>query len=285
MKQTGYPLRACIDIIASEIAEAAERPRREAELMLCEHLGRDQLWLITHQDEEVRFDEKLQEWVRRRKAHEPLEYIFNRVSFYAQTFYVAPGALIPRPETELLIDRVLERVDADGAFTLCEVGVGSGAVCIVLAQHFERARIIGVDISDEALGIAAKNAEAFGLSERIELRRSDLLAEVPERVDVLVSNPPYVADDAELERNLGYEPATALFAGPRGMHVIERLLAEVEERRIPLFCCEMGYDQRQAVSDAVPEGYEADFYRDLTGLDRGFVMRLKTHQQANEEKE
>ena len=113
-------LRECIEIIASEIAEAADRPRREAELMLMTILGRDQLWLITHQDAQVDCAGRLREWIERRKAHEPLEYIFNCVSFYSQLFYIAPGALIPRPETELLIDRVLERVDADAPVTLCE---------------------------------------------------------------------------------------------------------------------------------------------------------------------
>lgn len=270
------PLRECLEVIASEIKEAAERPRREAERMLMEHLGKDQLWLITHQDAAVECGGELLEWIERRKAHEPLEYIFNRVSFYSQTFYIAPGALIPRPETELLIDRVLEKADRSAAFTLCEVGVGSGAVSVVLAQELKNARIIGVDISEAALGVAAKNVEAFGLQERIELRKSDLLENVPESIDVLVSNPPYVSDRAELERNLDYEPDLALFGGEKGMDVIARLITLVDARKIPLFCCEMGYDQREAVSALVPVGYGIIFYKDLAGLDRGFVMLRKS---------
>jgi release factor glutamine methyltransferase len=276
MKTALRPLRECLARITSEIADAAERPRREAELMMMEYLGRDQLWLITHQDEPVAWDDRLASWIKRRKAHEPLEYIFNRVGFYSQHFYIAPGALIPRPETELLIDRVLEAVAHGGTFTLCEAGVGSGAVSVVLAQRLPKARIIGVDISEEALGVAAKNVEAFGMGERIELRRSDLLENVPESVDVLVSNPPYVADDAALERNLGYEPDLALFGGTAGMDVIARLIATVKARAIPLFCCEMGYDQREAVGALVPEGYTIVFYKDLAGLDRGFVMRKRS---------
>ena len=267
------PLRECLELIASEIAEAAERPRREAELILMAYLERDQLWLITHQEEPMTCDEGLERMVARRKAHEPLEYIFNKVSFYSQLFYVAPGALIPRPETELLIDRVLETVSTEEMLTLCEVGVGSGAVSVVLAQALPKARIIGVDISEDALGVAARNVERFELEGQIELRRSDLLENVPEHVDVLVSNPPYVALDAPLERNLGYEPETALFGGVTGMDIIERLMALVKERGIPVFCCEMGYDQREAVIAIVPNGYTAAFYEDLAGLDRGFVMR------------
>jgi len=268
-------LRECLERIAAEIAHSAERPRREAERMLMEHVGRDGLWLITHQDEPVACDDALWRWVARRKAYEPLEYIFNRVSFYSQMFYIAPGALIPRPETELLIDRVLERVDLSAPLTLCEVGVGSGAVSIVLAQHLEKARMIGVDISDAALGVASKNIADFGLEARIELRKSDLLAAVPETIDILVSNPPYVAGDAVLERNLDYEPDLALFGGVTGMDVIVRLIGTVVERDIPLFCCEMGYDQREAVSALVPKGYDLHFYEDLAGLDRGFVMIKK----------
>lgn len=275
MSNSVRTLRDCLEMIAAEIAAAAERPRREAELLLMEHLGKDQLWLITHQETQMTCDANLLEWVRRRKAHEPLEYIFNRVSFYSMEFYVAPGALIPRPETEILIDRVLESTKGEETFTLCEVGVGSGAVSVVLARELPRAKLIGVDISETALGVASKNIESFGLQARIELRRSDLLAQVPEAIDVLVSNPPYVADDAPLERNLDYEPDLALFGGKKGMDVIEKLIGLVKERAIPLFCCEMGYDQRDAVAALVPEKYDITFYTDLAGLDRGFVMRRK----------
>lgn len=268
-------VREWTDLIASEIAAAAERPRREAELMLMEHLGCDPVWLITHPDAEVRDPAGFEKWVQRRKAHEPLEYIFNRVSFYSRAFFVAPGALIPRPETELLIDAVLERVAADTEATLCEVGVGSGALSVVLAEELPKMKMIGVDISDAALGVASKNIEAYALDSRIELRHSDLLQNVPESIDILVSNPPYVAQDAALEKNLDYEPDRALFAGTTGMDVISRLIRITVERAIPLFCCEMGYDQREAVTALQPEDYDIEFYKDLAGLDRGFIMRRR----------
>lgn len=268
-----HTVRTCLDSISAEIAEVAERPRREAELMVMERTGRDVLWLITHQESALEYDAILQEWTRRRKAHEPLEYIFNRVSFYSREFFIAPGALIPRPETELLIDRVLEHVDVDKQVTLCEVGVGSGAVSVVLAEHLPNAKLIGVDISETALGVAAKNIEAFGLRERIGLRRSDVLENVPETIDVLVSNPPYIAQGVSLEANLGYEPDMALFAGSRGMDIIEKLIVQTAARAIPLFCCEMGYDQRALVKELLPEDYTLEFYKDLAGLDRGFVMK------------
>lgn len=264
-----------LDAVTAELHDAAERPRREAELLLMEHLGRDQIWLITHQDVIVKDPQRLIGWIKRRKAHEPLEYITNRVSFYSQTFHIAPGALIPRPETELLIDRVLEVADRNREVTIVEVGAGSGVISIVLAQELPKARIIAVDISEEALAVARKNLEAFGLEERIELRLGSLLDPVEEPIDLLVSNPPYIADDAPLERNLDYEPDRALYGGPVGDEIIRRLLDAVLERRIRLSAFEMGYDQKAKVTAYLDgSGYRSlEFYKDLAGFDRGFVLK------------
>lgn len=154
--------------------------------------------------------------------------------------------------------------------------MGSGAVSVVLAQQLPQASIIGVDISPEALNVACKNVEGFGLEARIELRASDLLGAVEEKIDILVSNPPYIARDAELERNLDYEPEQALFGGEKGDEIISRLIDAAYERHIPLFCCEMGYDQRAAVTKMLEgRAYRSlEFYKDLAGLDRGFVLKL-----------
>ena len=262
--------------ITAELHEAAERPRREAELLLMAHLERDQVWLITHQETPVENPPRLIEWIKRRKAHEPLEYITNRVSFYSQTFHIAPGALIPRPETELLIDRVLECTEPQRAVTIVEVGVGSGIISIVLAQHLPHARIIAVDISEEALAVARKNIADFGLEDRIELRHGSLLEPVTEPIDILVSNPPYIADDAPLDQNLDYEPDLALFGGPVGDEIIRRLLDEAVARRIPVTAFEMGYDQKAKVEAYLEgSGYRSlEFYRDLAEFDRGFVLKL-----------
>ena len=241
-----------------------------------EHLGVDQIWLITHQEAWVENPKKLIEWIGRRRTHEPLEYITNRVSFYSQTFHIEAGALIPRPETELLVDRVLGAADRDKAVTIAEVGVGSGVVSIVLAQHLPLARIIAVDISEAALAVARKNIEAFGLEERIELRHGSLLEPVEEAIDILVSNPPYIAEEAKLEPNLDYEPALALYGGPVGDEIIRQLLDSVMEREIPLSAFEMGYDQKAKVEAYLEgSGYRSlEFYKDLAGFDRGFVLKF-----------
>ncbi len=273
-------VREWIDAISAELSDVVERPRREAELLIMVHLQCDQLWLITHQDEMVNDSDRLEKWYLRRKNHEPLEYITNKVSFYSEEFHIEPGALIPRPETELLIDKVLEEADPDKELTIVEVGVGSGAVSVILAKHLPNARIIAVDISEDALKVAKKNIEEFDLSDRIELRQSDLLDNVQEKIDLLVSNPPYIAKDAVLEPNLDFEPHQALYGGLIGDEIIQKLLAQVYERDLPFFACEMGYDQKEKIEACFNhhEHYMLTFYKDLAGFDRGFTLKRRNNE-------
>jgi len=237
-------------------------------------LQKDELWLMTHETELIEEDKKLASWVARRKVSEPLEYITNRVSFYSQEFHIEQGALIPRPETELLIDEVLAIADKDLPLTIVEVGVGSGIISTILAQELPKAKIIAVDISPDALNVARKNIEVFGVESHIELREGDLLEPINEHIDILVSNPPYIADDEVLERNLDYEPDLALFGGTIGDEIIQRLLDEVLKREIPYFACEMGYDQKEKIENYLNgQNVQLKFYKDLAGHDRGFVLK------------
>ncbi len=262
--------------ITRTLNDVVESPRREAELLLIAYLNKDQLYFITHQDEMMdENDPRLLEWIAKRSRNVPLEYLTNRVSFYSREFYVDEGSLIPRPETEHLIDEVLERVSPDAPITIAEVGVGSGIVSILLALHLPNARFIAVDISPAALRVARRNIESFGLLNRIELREGDLLSCVTERIVLLVSNPPYIAADAPLESNLSYEPQNALFGGNGGDEIIRRLIDEVYARQIPLVACEMGFDQRVSVQEYHKDFavQSLEFYTDLAGFDRGFVLK------------
>ncbi|MDD5052638.1 MAG: peptide chain release factor N(5)-glutamine methyltransferase [Sulfuricurvum sp.] len=263
--------------ITQSLKGVVESPRREAELLLMGYLKKDQLYFITHLNDQIdEKDPELLEWVAKRSQNIPLEYLTNRVSFYSREFYIDGGALIPRPETEHLIDEVLARVSADTSFNVVEVGVGSGIISIMLALHLPYARFIAVDISPHALRVARRNIEAFGLSERIELREGDLLSCVSEKIDLLVSNPPYIALDAPLESNLSYEPQNALFGGKSGDEIIRRLLDEVYNRKIPQFICEMGYDQRIKVEEYLKKFalQSLEFYTDLASFDRGFALKV-----------
>jgi len=253
------------------------RASREAQLLLMAHIQKDELWLITNQNAEIQELEKLLEWTMRRAQNEPFEYITNSVSFYSEEFYIDEGALIPRPETEILIDEVIKRVENKNAvMTFVEVGVGSGVISIMLALHFKNAKFITVDISPKAIKVAKKNIAKFGLENRIELRLGSLLEPISEKIDYLVSNPPYIAEDESLESNLSYEPQNALFGGSVGDEIINKLLDEVLKRNINFFTCEMGYDQKDKITSYLDNKQfnEIEFYKDLSDFDRGFTLLL-----------
>lgn len=253
------------------------RASREAQLLLMAHLECDELWIITNKKSEVKDVDKLFEWVNRRAKNEPLEYITNRVSFYSEEFYIAAGALIPRPETELFIDEVVKTVaNPHAKISFAEVGVGSGIISIILALKFPHAKFIAVDISQAALEIAKINIKKFSLEDRIELRLGSLLEPVKEDIDYLISNPPYIANDVELESNLSYEPQNALFGGTVGDEIIQELLNDVLKRNINFFTCEVGYDQKDKITNYLKDQRFKDlnFYEDLSGFDRGFTLKL-----------
>lgn len=270
-------IREILKEITTTLNPHIPRASREAQLLLMAYLECDELHLITNQNQEIQDSTKLFEWVQRRAKNEPLEYILNRVSFYSEEFYIAKGALIPRPETEILIDKVLQNIqDKNVKMNIVEVGVGSGIISIMLAKHLKNANFIAVDISPDALKIAKKNIEKFNLSERIELREGSLLEPIDENIDYLVSNPPYIANDAPLEINLSYEPQNALFGGDIGDEIIKELLDEVLKREIKYFSCEFGYDQRDKVKNYLNDKKykELNFYKDLSDFDRGFTLKL-----------
>lgn len=253
------------------------RASREAQLFLMHHLGVDELWLLTNQNTQVNNTDKLYETVERRTKNEPFEYITNKVSFYSEEFHIEKGALIPRPETELLIDEVLKHYPDTNAFLqFVEVGVGSGIISVMLAKKYKNAKIIAVDISEDAIKVAKKNIEKFNLVERIELRHGSLLEEVDEHIDYLVSNPPYIEDGVELESNLDYEPQNALYGGKVGDEIIKKLLDEVLKRDIKFFSCEMGYDQKGRISKYLKQKKfkTLNFYKDYADFDRGFTLEL-----------
>ncbi|CAI6151011.1 MAG: Release factor glutamine methyltransferase [uncultured Sulfurimonas sp.] len=268
-------LREITELLTPHIPRAS----REAQLLLMAHLNVDELWLITHQSTEVADTKILFDWINRRVKNEPFEYIINKVSFYSEEFFIKEGALIPRPETELLIDEVIKNFpDKESALIFVEVGVGSGIISVILARHFLNARFIAVDISEAALDIAKVNVDKFGLSERIELRLGSLLEPITEKIDYLVSNPPYIEDGVALESNLDYEPKNALFGGKVGDEIIKELLDEVLKQKIKFFTCEMGYDQQDKIRTYLEnKNIESlEFYKDYSSFDRGFTLKVQT---------
>ncbi len=258
-----------------QLSKTVERPRLEVELLLAYYLGVDRMYLFTHGDEVLGDAVGYEALVARRAKHEPLEYITGRVSFYDIELFIAPGALIPRPETEILVEKTADIIRQNRLKQIAEIGIGSGAVSIVLARMFPQLRIVASDISEEALAIARKNIKAFGLADRIALHHTSLLDGIEAPIEMIVSNPPYIARDVELEPNVqDFEPHTALFADGEGDALLKKIISLSAERGVWYVACEMGYDQRERISAFVKElgVYSVDFYTDLAGLDRGFVL-------------
>ena len=217
-------------------AEIDSPARLDAELLLMNAIQRPRAFLLANPDYILSQDEyeKFQRFLARREVHEPIQYILGTVEFYGMPLLVNANVLIPRPETEHLVETVLEKTPADTPVRIVDVGTGSGAIAIALAVHRPLASITALDISPAALELATRNAEQHGLSDRIRFLTSDLLSEVStEQFDVVVSNPPYVANGEEpvLSRQVrDYEPAVALFAGETGHEIYERLIPQAKQR-------------------------------------------------------
>jgi release factor glutamine methyltransferase len=258
-----------------ELQESCERPQFEAELLLAHHLGKERTWLMIHERDEVEDVEGFKALVSRRANDEPYEYIVGEASFYDIHLKVEPGVLIPRPETEILIDLVAKIIQREKITSIAEIGVGSGAISVVLARKFPQLKIIATDICDTPLKVAGENIADHGLEEQITLRKSNLIDEVREPVELVVSNPPYIAEDFLLERNVAaYEPKEALFGGRVGDELLKQIITDVKARGIKWLACEMGYDQKAPIAAFVKEiGVQSvEFYQDLAGHDRGFVI-------------
>ncbi|HEV7224097.1 MAG TPA: peptide chain release factor N(5)-glutamine methyltransferase [Pirellulales bacterium] len=269
----------------------ADSPRLDAEVLLAEALGCRRIELYTTFGEvpEEAARTSFRELVRRRAEGAPVAYLVGRREFYSLSFRVTPDVLIPRPETEFLVVRLLDLAErqtpAGERWQIADVGAGSGVIAICAAKRLESSRVTALDISPAALEVARTNAAEHGLGERIEFIESDLFSAVPaeRRFDFIVSNPPYVAEGemAEIERDVrDYEPHLALVAGPRGTEIIERLIGEAAERLVPggWLLSEISPQLDAAVRELVAADDRFELFptiKDLAGLPRVVQARRK----------
>ena len=239
-----------------------DAPRLDAELLLAAVLEKNRVYLYTHYDQPLTPAERdaYRAFVVRRAKHEPVAYILGEREFYGRPFLVTRDVLIPRPETEHLIDAVREWGEAHAPAKVADIGTGSGIIAVSLAAQFPAAEVVAVDISEAALAVARQNAERHGVAARVSFVLGDLLGPLAGRgsFDVIAANPPYVAarDRAALMADVrDHEPAVALFGGEDGMTVLTRLCREAPAllARPGLLALEMGAGQWPAVRALLEE--------------------------------
>jgi release factor glutamine methyltransferase len=261
------------------LAAASKNPRRDAELLLAHALGCSQVDLFTHPERLLSPAEadRFESFVSRRLASEPLQYITGVQEFFGLPFEVSPAVLIPRPETEHLVEAALQRLDHETDLRIVDVGAGSGAIAVTLAHALPQSRVVAVDLSPAALEVTGRNAQRHGVGDRVTLVLSDLLAAVDGTgFDVVISNPPYIAEGEVLEAQVAnYEPHSALYAGPTGMEIYERLIPQAAQVLKPQgwLMMEIGYGQRSAVENLVRDWTHVAFLDDLQGIPRVVVAQ------------
>jgi release factor glutamine methyltransferase len=254
-------------------AAGVDSPRLDAELLLAAAMGVDRAVIVSDPGRGLEPDaaRRFMEYAARRREREPVAYILGTKGFRSIELAVDPRVLIPRPETEHLVDAVL---DLPQGARVCDVGTGSGAIALALKSERPDLEVVATDASDDALDVARANAQRLGLE--VAFHHGDLLADVRGPLDAIVSNPPYVEDGAQLAPEIvRYEPALALRAGPDGLDVIRRLLpaaGATEARRVAL---EIGAGQAVAVGELTREaGFPGvDVLPDLAGISRVLVGR------------
>lgn len=238
-----------------ELEGPSPTPRLDAEVLLMHACGLDRGHLITRAETALTGEQRhrVDNLLARRKRGEPVAYIIGVREFWSMELNVSPAILIPRPETELLVEKALELIPPDAEWTIADLGTGSGAIALALAKERPKCRVIATDVSSTALDVAKSNVEKFDFH-NIELRAGDWFAPLArESLDMIVSNPPYVrADDPHLQAgDVRHEPASALISGADGLDAIRHIALHAQEFLKPggwlLF--EHGWDQTVTVGE------------------------------------
>jgi release factor glutamine methyltransferase len=255
--------------------------RRDAELLLLHTLHRDRAWLIAHPETEMPPAQlaQFETLLARRARHEPIQYITGQQEFFGLTLRVTPDVLIPRPETEHLVEAALARIPpdqiTDQPTRILDVGTGSGAIAIAIAAHRPHAAVTAVDLSPAALAVARVSAATHHVA--IRFIESDLLAALPnENFDLIVSNPPYVPTSDQLEPQVrDFEPHAALFAGESGLDIYRRLIPQAHHALAPngWLLMEIGHGQQPSLTQLLAGWRNLTLLPDLQGIPRVVIAQ------------
>lgn len=257
---------------------AVDEPLREANLLVSFSTRKDKAFLVAHPEYELAPEETMlfEEIVKRRANREPFQYISGKQEFFGLEFQVSPVVLIPRPETEILVERAIQILSDRESSDLLEIGIGSGCIAVSILYNSETTRGTGVDVSDDVLGVAKRNAETHNVADRLNLSISDVYDDIQTQAfDLIVSNPPYVpaADLEMLQPEVrDFEPRTSLTDGIDGLSIIRRVIDGGPKFLKPNgeILIEIGFGQ----SDHVAEMFDPRFWRspaflnDLQGIPR-----------------
>ncbi len=264
-------------------------PRLNAELLLMFVLARERAYLYAHPERELTTDEQAQyeDVIRERARGCPTQYITGHQEFWGLDLLVSPAVLIPRPETEHVVETVLELVkeygfDGPGRIRLLDVGTGSGCIALALASELPQTEIHACDISEEALEIARINAARLVLGGKVLFRKSDLLSVYAgEKFDFIISNPPYVGEvdaDKVQKQVREFEPRIAVFSGHEGMDIYRRLIPQAHEHLRPggWFVSEIGFSEEAKVRELLAGWTDIQVTPDLQGIPRVIAARKAT---------
>ena len=264
-------LREAIARAASTLSGTSETPRLDAELLAAHALGANRETLLLHYLDKAE-PPAFEALVERRAKGEPIAYIIGQRDFWTITLHVAPGVLIPRPDSETLIEAAIAHFGEAGPATVLDLGTGSGALLLAALDQWPKAKGVGVDLSERAVEIARANAERLGMACRASIIQSDWDADINDRFDLILCNPPYIGTGESLPVDVAvYEPSTALYAGADGLDayrlLASRLARLLSTRGFALF--EIGATQGRAVMALFrAHGHDARLIHDLAGLDR-----------------
>jgi release factor glutamine methyltransferase len=261
---------------ARQLEKTSDTSRLDAELLMAEalHIDRDKL-LLSPPDRKV--PDRFWNMVERRKAGEPVAYITGRRAFWNIELHVGPGVLVPRPDSEVLIASAIEHFDgSDGPKRILDLGTGPGTLLLAAIDVWPNATGLGVDVSRQALSYASANARRLGFESRVKLTQGDWAKSLAESFDLVLCNPPYVPEGAELGAGVReYEPDEALFAGEEGLDAYRELAPQLPRLLNPggLAAIEIGFDQAAAVTDLLGrEGLKASVANDLAGRPRAVLL-------------
>lgn len=275
-------VRTTLAWATKKLAKESDTPKLDSELLLALVLNNDRLWLAANNREPLTLwqQRRFTSLVRRRQNGEPIAYLTHQKEFFGRQFYIDRRALIPRPDSEPVIEKIINLLKSKKRPSILEIGTGSGCLAITLAQEIPNCHIVATDISTGALKVAARNNKIHRTTEQVTFKQQDLLTNEDGHYDIVIANLPYVErhwlKESNQARNLSFEPLVALSGGESGLDIVTKFLTQFAKNPIaPLLVLEHGDNQHQAIKSLAKQyipGYKHTTILDLAKRKRGLIL-------------